>query len=154
MAKKFKTINLEPDPIYDNITVAKLINQIMKEGKKNTARKIVYGALDIIKEKGNEEPITVLEKAVFETAPEVEVRAKRVGGATYQVPMEVPQKRALSLSMRWIITAARAKKGKPMHAKLADELMAASKGEGEAIKKKINVHKMAEANRAFAHMAR
>ncbi len=154
MSKKFRIINLEPDPIYSNLTVAKLVNQIMKQGKKNAARKIVYGCLDIIKEKTKEEPVAVLEKAIAGVTPEVEVRPRRVGGATYQVPMEVPQKRGLSLSMRWIIAAARTKKGKPMREKLAEELMAAAKGEGEAIKKKINVHKMAEANRAFAHLAR
>ncbi len=154
MSKKFKQISLEPDPIYNSLMVAKLITQIMKEGKKNAARKIVYGCFDIVKQKTKEEPVTVLEKAIAEAIPAVEVRPKRVGGATYQVPMEVPQKRGLSLAMRWIITAARSKKGKPMQEKLAEELMAAAKGEGEAIKKKINVHKMAEANRAFAHLAR
>jgi len=154
MSKKFRAINIEPDPIYSNLTVAKLINQIMERGKKNAARKIVYGCFDIIKMKTKEEPVAVFERAIAEVTPSVEVRPRRVGGATYQVPMEVPSKRGLSLSMRWIIAAAQAKKGKPMHIKLAEEMMAASRGEGEAIKKKINVHKMAEANRAFAHLAR
>ncbi len=154
MSKKFRTINLEPDSVYNNVTVAKLINQIMRRGKKNAARKIVYGCFDIIKEKIKEDPVAVAQKAIVQATPEVEVRPKRVGGATYQVPMEVPAKRGLSLAMRWIITAARTKKGKPMQEKLAEELMAAAKGEGEAIKKKINVRKMAEANRAFAHFVR
>jgi len=154
MSKKFRTINIEPDPIHGNLMVAKLINQIMERGKKNAARKIVYGCFDIIKAKTKEEPVAVFERAIAEVTPSVEVRPRRVGGATYQVPMEVPSKRGLSLSMRWIIAAAQAKKGKPMREKLAEEMMAASRGEGEAIKKKINVHKMAEANRAFAHLAR
>jgi len=154
MAKKFKTRELSVDAVYSNLTVAKLINQIMRRGKKNVARKIVYGCLDIVKEKTKQEPVAVLEKAISAVTPTVEVRPKRVGGATYQVPMEVPQKRGLSLAMRWIINVSRAKKGKAMQERLAEELMAASRGEGEAIKKKINAHKMAEANRAFAHFAR
>jgi len=134
--------------------LAKFVNMLMEQGKKNIARKIVYSCFDIIKEKTKEEPLSVFERAIAEATPSVEVRPKRVGGATYQVPMEVPSKRGLSLAMRWIIAAAYAKKGKPMRQKLAEEIIATSKGEGEVIKKKINVHKMAEANKAFAHLNR
>jgi len=154
MANKFKTREIAPDPMYNNLTVAKFVNMLMEQGKKNIARKIVYGSFDIIKEKTKEEPMAVFERAIAEATPSVEVRPKRVGGATYQVPMEVPAKRGLSLAMRWIIAAAYAKKGKPMRQKLAEEMILTSKGEGEVIKKKINVHKMAEANKAFAHLNR
>ena len=153
MSQKFKTKPIEYDPVYDSALVSKFVNQILRTGKKNIARKIVYGAFDIIKEKSKEEPISVFERAIAEISPSIEVRPRRVGGATYQVPMEVPAKRGQSLAVRWIIAAARNKKGKPMAEKIAEELLAAAKGEGEAIKKKINVHKMAEANRAFAHLA-
>ena len=122
--------------------------------KKNTARAIVYGAFDIIKEKKKDvEPLEVLELAIKNAGPLMEIRSRRVGGANYQVPREVRPERRLALSMRWIIAAAKAKKGRPMHEKLADELLAASNGEGEAVKKRDNVHKMAEANKAFAHFA-
>ncbi len=154
MANKFKTKTIDPDSVYNNVLVAKLINQVMKRGKKNTARKIVYGAFDIIKQQTKQEPLDIFEKALQQAAPQVEVRPQRVGGATYQVPREVKEKRAMSLAFRWILGAARAKKGQPMHIKLAQELIQAAKGEGEAIKKKINVHKMADANRAFAYLAR
>ena len=154
MSQKFKTREISPDPIYDNLMLAKFVNMLMEQGKKNIARKIVYSCFDIIKEKTKEEPLSVFERAIAEATPSVEVRPKRVGGATYQVPMEVPSKRGLSLAMRWIIAAAYAKKGKPMRQKLAEEIIATSKGEGEVIKKKINVHKMAEANKAFAHLNR
>ncbi len=153
MSQKFKTKPIEYDPVYDSALVSKFVNQILRAGKKNIARKIVYGAFAIVKEKSKEEPLSVFEKAIAEITPSIEVRPRRVGGATYQVPMEVPAKRGQSLAVRWIIAAARNKKGKPMAEKIAEELLAASKGEGEAIKKKINVHKMAEANRAFAHLA-
>lgn len=126
----------------------------MHSGKKETARKVVYDALNLIKEKakaGN--PVEVLDTALRNTAPVMEVRSRRVGGANYQVPVEVRPERRNALSMKWIIDAARAKKGKPMAAKLADEIIAASKNEGDAIKKRENVHKMAEANKAFAHFA-
>ena len=145
---------IQPDSVYGNVTVSKLINQIMKKGKKNTARKIVYGAFDIIKEKTKKEPLEVFEKALENTAPLLEIKPKRVGGATYQVPREVRGDRRIALAMRWIINAARTKKGRPMKEKLSEELILASKNEGSAIKKKENVHRMAEANRAFAHFAR
>ena len=142
-----------PDPVYNNIIVAKFINYIMKRGKKTIARKILYRAFDIMKEKAKQDPLEVFEKALQNTAPIVEVRSKRVGGATYQVPTEVRGERKMMLAMRWILEAARAKKGKPMAEKLAAELMDAAKNEGAAVKKKENTHRMAEANRAFAHFA-
>ncbi len=144
---------ISPDPVYNSVTVAKLINQIMRRGKKTIARKIVYGALDIIKEKTKKEPLEVFEKALENATPLLEVKSKRVGGATYQVPREVKGDRGLTLAMRWIISAARSKKGRPMREKLADELMSAAKNEGTAVKKKEDTHRMAEANRAFAHFA-
>lgn len=154
MAKKFKTIEIKPDYLYNNLVVAKFINQVMQKGKKNLARKIVYAAFDIIKKQTSQDPVSVFEKAMDTVGPTVEVRPRRVGGATYQVPMEVKDKRRVGLAMRWLILGARAKKGKTMEEKLAQELMMASKGEGEAVKKRINVEKMAAANRAFAHLAR
>ncbi len=151
---KFKTREILPDSSYDSVIVAKFINTIMDQGKKSIARKIVYSAFDIVKEQTKQEPMDIFEKALEEAAPKVEVRPQRVGGATYQVPREVKDKRALSLAMRWLITSARKKKGKDMASRLAEEITQASKGEGEAVKKKINVHKMAEANKAFAYLAR
>lgn len=154
MANKFKTREIPPDPVYDNIMVSKFINAIMQRGKKTVAQKIVYSAFDIVKKQTNQEPLDIFIKALEQAAPKMEVRPQRVGGATYQVPREVKEKRALSLAMRWLIDAAAKKKGRKMADRLADEIVQASKGEGEAVKKKINVHKMAEANRAFAYLAR
>ncbi len=150
--KKNKKI-IEPDGVYNNVTVAKLINQIMRCGKKNAARKIVYGAFDIIKEKTKKDPLETFDKAIRNASPLLEIKAKRVGGATYQVPREVRGDRMLALAMRWIIEGAKAKKGKPMREKLAEELILASNNEGTAVKKKENTHRMAEANRAFAHFS-
>jgi len=133
--------------------VVKLVNQVMKEGKKSIARKIVSGAFDIIAEKLKKDPVEVYEQSIQNISPIVEVRSKRVGGATYQVPVEVKGNRALSLALRWVLGAARSKKGKPMTEKLAEELMLAYKKEGAAFKKKEDTHRMAEANRAFAHFA-
>ncbi len=150
-----KTIKREiaPDPVYSNVIVSKFINQIMRKGKKTIARKIVYRAFDIIKEKTKKDPLEVFEKALQNASPLLEVKSKRVGGATYQVPREVRGDRRMTLAMRWIITAARSKKGRPMREKLAEELILASNNEGTAIKKKEDTHRMAEANRAFAHFA-
>ncbi len=146
--------DLTPDLTYNSEKVAKLMNYIMYDGKKNTARSNVYKCFDIIKEKTKaENPLDVFEEALKNTAPNVEVRSRRVGGANYQVPVEVRPERKQALSMKWIIDAARAKKGAPISAKLADEIIAASKNEGEAVKKRENTHKMAEANKAFAHFA-
>lgn len=144
---------VKPDLVYNSTKVEKLINYIMEEGKKNAARKIVYGAFDIIKEKTKEEPLEVFETAIKNVAPLMEIRSRRIGGANYQVPHEVRPDRRLALTFRWIIEAASGKKGAPMREKLANELIAASKNEGEAVKKRENVHRMAEANRAFAHFA-
>ncbi|MFH0739713.1 MAG: 30S ribosomal protein S7 [bacterium] len=151
---KFKTREILPDSSYDSVIVAKFINTIMDQGKKSIARKIVYSAFDIVKEQTKQDAMDIFEKALEEAAPKVEVRPQRVGGATYQVPREVKDKRALSLAMRWLISSARKKKGRDMASRLAEELVQASKGEGESVKKKINVHKMAEANKAFAYLAR
>ena len=142
-----------PDSVYSSMVVAKLINYIMRRGKKVMAMKIVYGAFDIIKEKTKKEPLEVFELAIQNASPLLEIKPKRVGGATYQVPREVRGDRKLTLAFRWIITAAQSKKGKPMQEKLAEELMLAAKNEGSAIKKKDDTHRMAEANRAFAHFA-
>lgn len=150
--KKIKQV-ISPDPVYNNVIVAKFINQVMRRGKKTVARKIVYGAFDIVKTKTKKEPLEVFELAFKNAAPLLEVKSKRVGGATYQVPKEVKGERRLTLAMRWIIQAAKSKKGKPMREKLAEELIAAANNTGEAVKKKENTHRMAEANRAFAHFA-
>ena len=125
----------------------------MRKGKKTIARKIVYSAFDIIKEKTKKDPIELFEEALKNASPLLEVKSKRVGGATYQVPIEVKGERKLTLAFRWIIGAARGKKGKPMAEKLASELMDAANNTGIAIKKKSDTHRMAEANRAFAHFA-
>ena len=126
----------------------------MQEGKKNTARTIVYKTLDEIKEKTkNSNPIEIFELALKNSAPNMEVRSRRVGGANYQIPREVRPERRQFLSMKWIVAAARSKKGKPMHEKLAEEIIAASNNEGDAVKKRENTHRMAEANKAFAHFA-
>ncbi|MBI2618100.1 30S ribosomal protein S7 [Candidatus Kaiserbacteria bacterium] len=142
---------LHPDFTYNSVKVAKFINCIMERGKKNTARKIVYDTFHILKEKGD--PVEIFETAIRNVEPSVEVRSRRVGGANYQVPVEVRAERRLALAIRWIIEAAQNRKGMPMHKKLADELLLASKKEGEAIKRRENTHKMAEANKAFAHFA-
>lgn len=145
---------IEADYTYDSVKVSKLINYVMEEGKKNTARTVVYDALNLVKEKAKTEaPLEVFEMALKNTSPLMEVRSRRVGGANYQVPREVRPERRQSLSMKWIVLAARSKKGQPMAVKLADEIIAASKNEGEAVKKRENTHKMAEANKAFAHFA-
>lgn len=151
--KKIKKHPVVPDPVYNSAVVAKFINHIMKRGKKTIARKIVYRAFDIIKEKTKKEPIEVFELAMENGSPFVEVKSKRVGGATYQVPVEVKGDRKMTLAIRWIIQGARTKKGKPMGEKLAQEIMDAANNTGWAVKKKIDVHRMAEANRAFAHFA-
>jgi small subunit ribosomal protein S7 len=144
---------ISPDVVYNSVIVAKLINQVMRKGKKTIARKIVYRAFDIIKEKTKKEPLEVFETAIQNASPLLEIKPKRVGGATYQVPREVRGDRKLALAFRWIINAAKAKKGQPMSQKLAEELMAAARNEGTAIKKKEDTHRMAEANKAFAHFA-
>jgi len=143
---------IAPDPVYGDALVAKLINRIMWDGKKTVAQKIVYKAFDYIREKMGKDPLEVFHKAVDNVRPVLEVRPRRVGGATYQVPIEVQEPRKTSLALRWIVNAARAKKGRPMYLKLAEELIASYQGTGAAVKKREDVHKMAEANRAFAHL--
>lgn len=144
---------IAPDPKFNSVTIAKLINYVMERGKKTVAQSIVYGAFDIISAKSKQDPIEVFEKAMKNVTPILEVRSRRVGGANYQVPVEVRGDRKLALAFRWLLIAAAGRKGKPMAEKLAEELMAAAKNEGAAIKKREDVHRMAEANRAFAHFA-
>lgn len=145
---------ITPDPKYGNVRIAKFINYIMLDGKKTVAQKVVYDALDIISEKTKQDALEVFEKALKNVMPALEVKSKRVGGANYQVPMSVRGDRRYVLAYRWIIKAARTKKGRPMAERLANEFVAASNGEGDAVKKKQDVQRMAEANRAFAHFAR
>jgi small subunit ribosomal protein S7 len=140
-----------PDPVYGDKLVAKLINKVMKDGKKSKAEKIVYGAFEIIKEKLGEDPLKVFHKAVENVKPIMEVRPRRVGGATYQVPMEVNERRQIHLALKWIVEAARARSERGMVNKLANELIDAYNERGGAFKKKEDVHRMAEANKAFAH---
>jgi small subunit ribosomal protein S7 len=155
MRRKIKNKRpLPADAVYDSEKVSKFINYIMERGKKNAARVAVYRCFDTIKEKAKiENPMEIFDTALKNTAPLMEVRSRRVGGANYQVPREVRPERRQALSMKWIIEAARSKKGQPIYVKLADEIIAAAKGEGEAVKKRENTHKMAEANKAFAHFA-
>jgi small subunit ribosomal protein S7 len=140
-----------PDEVYGSLKVAKLINYVMERGKKDTARKIVYKMMDELKKDGD--PLVILEEALENAAPTVEVRSRRVGGANYQVPREVRPERRLSLGLRWIVEAAEGTKGKPMNVSLLNEVRAAHKGEGSAVTKKETTHRMAEANKAFAHFA-
>ncbi|MBI3956401.1 MAG: 30S ribosomal protein S7 [Candidatus Kerfeldbacteria bacterium] len=145
--------NIQPDPQYQNATVARFINHVLKRGKKRTAERVVYGALDIIKQKTSKEPLAVFEEAMKVIAPAVEVKSRRIGGANYQIPIEVRGTRREALAMRWIIDAARGRKAKSMAEGLAAELLDALSQSGEAFKKKEDVRRMAEANRAFAHFA-
>jgi len=170
-ATSYKRHTVNPDYKYNSVKIAKFINYIMERGKKTVANKLVYGAFDIIEKGmsreagslpagqagasgGKTDPKAVFEQALKNVSPMVEVKGRRVGGANYQVPMEVAEPRKTALGMKWIIDAARAKKGKPMAQKLASELMEAFNKTGAAIKKREDVHKMAEANKAFAHFAR
>ena len=143
-----------PDPKYKNTTVSRFINVVMKEGKKAVAERIVYKCFDIMAEKTGKPALEVFQKAMDNARPLLEIKPRRIGGATYQVPVEVRRDRRYALAMRWIITYSTARSGNTMAQKLAAELMAASKGEGSAVKKKEDTHRMAEANRAFAHFSR
>jgi len=154
MQKKLTQHEITPDPVYNNILVARFINQVMRKGKKTLATKIVYDSFNVINEKFKKDSLDTFIKAIENVSPSMEVKSKRVGGATYQVPIEVSEKRKKSLAMRWIISAAKKGKGKLMKEKLAGELVESSENKGGAIKKKEDVHRMAEANRAFAHFAR
>ena len=140
-----------PDPRFHSEVVSKFINSIMYDGKRSTAEKILYDALDIIKKKNNEDPLKVFNNAISNVKPNIEVRSRRVGGATYQVPVEVKSSRGQSLALRWILDASRKRKNKSMSDKLFAELMDASQNKGSAIKKREDTHKMAESNKAFAH---
>lgn len=153
-SRNYKRHKIEPDPKYNNVKVAKFINHVMERGKKSVAQTILYGALDHIKEVMNTEPRQIFDTALKNVSPALEVKSRRIGGANYQVPLEVIEPRKTTLGMRWLIAAARSRKGKPMHIKLAEEIMLAYKNEGAAIKKKEDTHRMAEANWAFAHFAR
>lgn len=139
------------DPKYHSVLVSRFINVIMTCGKKSTAEKILYKSFDIMQQKTGKPPLEVFQKALDNARPLLEIKPRRIGGATYQVPIDVRQDRGISIAMRWIRNFARAKKGKPMEIKLADEFLDAFKGEGSAIKKRDDTHKMAEANKAFAH---
>jgi small subunit ribosomal protein S7 len=146
--------SLAPDPQYGSILAGKFINCLMWSGKKSVAQNVFYGALEVIRGKiPDVEPIEVFTQAVENVKPNIEVRSKRVGGASYQVPMQVNRVRQQSLAIRWLLLACREKKGRPMHEKLASELMAAYNREGAAVTRRENVHRMAEANKAFAHFA-
>lgn len=153
MRKKIKNkIELLPDSVYNSALVAKFINHLMLDGKKSVAQRAMYNALDILaKDMKTENPLQVFETAIRNVSPNLEVRSRRIGGANYQVPREVKTERKLTLAIRWMIQASRAKKGKPIAKRLAEEFILASKNEGATIKKKENVQKMAEGNRAFAH---
>lgn len=140
-----------PDPVYKSVAVAQFINKLIEGGKKSTAERIMYAALEKVKEKSGEDALAAFMRALENVRPLVEVRARRVGGATYQVPSEVRPDRSMALAMRWMLTFTRSKTGKPMHERLADEILAAGKKEGLSVKKREDTHKMAEANKAFAH---
>ena len=154
MRGKVKNRNMpKPDHRFNSVLIEKFINHVMERGKKATARAVVYDALDIVKEQTKREPMEVFEDAMRNAGPLMEVRSRRIGGANYQVPREVREERKQFLAMKWIIEAAQSKKGKPMAIKLSEELIGAAKNEGEAVKKRENVHRMADANKAFAHFA-
>jgi small subunit ribosomal protein S7 len=140
-----------PDPIYNDKLIAKFVNYIMVGGKKGVAERIFYGAMDTVKRKTKTDGLKIFEKAIENASPSVEVKSRRVGGATYQVPIEVPKGRRFYLASHWIINAAASRSGKPMSEKLATELISAANGDGGAIKKKDDTHRMADANKAFAH---
>jgi small subunit ribosomal protein S7 len=143
--------HLNPDPVYRSVLVTQLVNKILTRGKRTLAERIVYDALDTVKERTGAEPIATLKRAVENTKPTLEVKSRRVGGATYQVPVEVRPPRASTLSMRWLVGYSRQRREKTMALRLANELMDASNGVGSAVKRREDVHKMAESNRAFAH---
>ena len=154
LAYRSTEIFLQPDVKYKSKLVSKFVNSLMKKGKKSVAEKIFYEAMDAVEKKISDvEPLEMFETALNNVKPLVEVKSKRVGGATYQVPVEVPRQRQIALAVRWIIGAAKAKKGRPMFQRLADELADAFKKQGAAITQRENTHKMAEANKAFAHFA-
>ncbi|MFO1051330.1 MAG: 30S ribosomal protein S7 [Planctomycetota bacterium] len=155
MPRSYKStqVFLQPDPKFGSRLCSKVINKVMLHGKKSTAQRILYDALTIVCEKVQADPVEIVQKAIDNASPRIEVRSRRVGGATYQVPREVQKRRSQSLGIRWIVDAARAKRGKPMARRLAEEIFDAFNNQGAAVTKKENVHKMAEANSAYSHFA-
>lgn len=154
MRRKIKNkLSVPVDPREQSLRVAKFINRVMWDGKKETARKIVYAAFDLVARQTGQSALEVFETAITNATPLIEVRSRRIGGANYQVPREVRKERGQMLAFKWVIEAARSKKGEAMHKKLAAELLSASKNEGVAVKKREDTHRMAEANKAFAHLA-
>lgn len=145
---------IKPDLKYNSVNIAKFVNHIMQDGKKSIAQKVVYDCFDIIKEKTKKDPLEIFDGAIKNISPDVEVKGRRIGGGNYQIPVAVVGERKTTLAYRWIIAAAKARKGSPMRQKLADELIAAYNREGTAMKKRQDIYKMAEANRAFAHFIR
>jgi len=152
--RRFKKHTIEPDRLYNDVVVAQFINKVMKKGKKLIAQKLVYRAFEAVKEKTKKNPLEIFKQAIENASPLLEVKPKRIGGATYQVPVEVKGERRLALAIKWILEGARAKKGKPMSEKLSQEIIDAANNTGGAVKKKQDTHRMAEANKAFAHFAR
>ena len=140
-----------PDPIYRSVLVTQIVNKVLQRGKRNTAEGIVYGALDLIRDRTGSEPVSTLKRAVDNVKPALEVRSRRVGGATYQVPVEVPQRRSTTLAVRWLVGYARQRREKTMVERLANEILDASNSTGSAMKRREDLQKMAESNRAFAH---
>ena len=145
---------INPDPKFNDLQISKFMNYLLEDGKKGIAEKILYDAFDIVKEKSKNDPIDIFKKALNNASPHVEVKSKRIGGATYQVPIEVPSRRQLYLAAQWIIDSAKKRSGSSMSNRLAGEILSASNNEGSAIKKKEDTHRMAEANKAFAHFGR
>lgn len=142
---------IEPDPVFRSVLVSQVINKVLLKGKKNTARSIVYDALELVERRANQDPVTVLKRAVDNLRPQVEVRSRRVGGSSYQVPVEVPPRRQTTLAIRWLVDFSRRRKEPAMAQRLANEILDASNNSGAAVKRKEDVHKMAESNKAFAH---
>ena len=145
---------IAPDPHYNNLILARFINRVMLKGKKSVAQRVVYTALDLVREESRRDPMEIFDQAMRNVTPAVEVKPRRIGGATYQVPTELRPNRSEALAMRWIIRGARGRKGMPMRRSLANEFMEASRGEGLAVRRKEELHRMAEANRAFVHYRR
>ena len=143
--------DLRPDPVYRSVLVTQLVNKVLSRGKRTLSERIVYRALDIVQERSGSEPVAVLKRAVENTRPELEVKSRRVGGATYQVPVEVRPRRATTLAIRWLVGFSRQRREKSMADRLANELLDASNGVGAAVKRREDMHKMAESNKAFAH---
>lgn len=149
--RKAEQREVPPDPQYGNVELSRFINRIMLKGKKTVAQRIVYSAMEIVEQQANRPPLEIFQEALRNATPLLQVKARRVGGATYQIPIEVPARRGSALAMRWIINSARGRKGRPMHQKLAQEFLDASRGDGAAVKRREDLHRMAEANRAFVH---